>query len=377
MSGRIRRSRCCVLTFEGRSARACNFMSGHAAFLDDLEFMILVDLVDWQHRQQACTPLRQQGASGSIDERIGRLIDFGLIVVEGTALGRADVEYELRFAWGPMAGYYHFGIKNPEYMTAEQMSQWLAVRVETVPRVSLFTTNEQFDEVVELGRKPNSELQTLMERRRSWRGFSSDPLPLQKLADCLFAGLAINGFVGTLTPGEGRLPIGMTPSGGGRNPYEAYVYARNVEGLRPAVYHYSATEHSLGLLGDAFMPSVGDVLAGQPWFDGAAALVLLIAQLDRTMWKYPHPTGYRVVLLEAGHIAQNILLAATEHELAAAPTCAVSDKTIEALLGLNSILCAPIYAVALGLRSETATQADIIARTGNPLLVKGSENQRP
>ena len=37
----------------------------------------------------------------------------------------------------------------------------------------------------------------------------------------------------------------MTPSGGARNPYEAYVYVRNVEQLAPGMYHYSAAENSL------------------------------------------------------------------------------------------------------------------------------------
>ncbi|MDV4159365.1 MULTISPECIES: nitroreductase family protein [Rhizobium] len=36
-----------------------------------------------------------------------------------------------------------------------------------------------------------------------------------------------------------------------------------------------------------------------------------------------HPTGFRVVLIEAGHIAQNMLLAATASGLVATPTCAL------------------------------------------------------
>ena len=95
-----------------------------------------------------------------------------------------------------------------------------------------------------------------------------------------------------------------------------------------------------------------------PWFDHAATLILLVANFERTMWKYPHPTGYRVVVLEAGHIAQNIILAATAHDLASTPTCALSDVEAEALTGSKSITSTTMYCVALGRRSRTPTAVD-------------------
>ena len=58
----------------------------------------------------------------------------------------------------------------------------------------------------------------------------------------------------------------MTPSGGARNPYEAYVFARNVEGLEPGIYHYSALEHSLARV-SAATPALSDLVGGQEWAD--------------------------------------------------------------------------------------------------------------
>ncbi|MDQ2081756.1 hypothetical protein RA307_16345 [Xanthobacteraceae bacterium Astr-EGSB] len=81
-----------------------------------------------------------------------------------------------------------------------------------------------------------------MRRRRSFRGFSDQPVALGDLGDGLFAGLGITGCVrGSFD--EGSLPLSMTPSGGGRNPYEAYVYVRRVGGLAPGTCHYSALDH--------------------------------------------------------------------------------------------------------------------------------------
>ncbi|MGO7624572.1 nitroreductase family protein, partial [Rhizobium ruizarguesonis] len=49
-----------------------------------------------------------------------------------------------------------------------------------------------------------------------------------------------------------------------------------------------------------------------------------------------HPTGFRVVLIEAGHIAQNMLLAATASGLVATPTCALNDSMIGSMSSMVS-----------------------------------------
>jgi nitroreductase len=88
------------------------------------------------------------------------------------------------------------------------------------------------------------------------------------------------------------------------------------------------------------------------------------------MWKYPHPTGYRVVVLEAGHIAQNLLLAATAHGLAATPTCALGDRAVEELLGLDRLAEAAVHAVALGVRAAQPSVADTGPVVANPRLAR-------
>jgi SagB-type dehydrogenase family enzyme len=139
-----------------------------------------------------------------------------------------------------------------------------------------------------------------------------------------------------------------------------------VAGLSGGVYHYSAAEHSLGRSSTELVPSPAELLGGQEWFSGAAAIILLVANFARTAWKYRHPTGLRVVLIEAGHIAQNILLAATDQNFACAPTSAINDALAESLLGLDPLAQAAIYAVAIGTRSDTPTIADVTIELSMP-----------
>ena len=155
------------------------------------------------------------------------------------------------------------------------------------------------------------------------------------------------GITGETTNCVGALPLGMTPSGGARNPYEAYVVALGVDGLEPGVYHYSAADHDLGRISANHLPKISELVGGQEWADAMPCLVLLCAKLDRTMWKYEDANAYRVVLIEAGHIGQNIMLAATNHGLSACPTAALSHSAIKRLLGLDRLTDAPIYALTL------------------------------
>jgi nitroreductase len=66
------------------------------------------------------------------------------------------------------------------------------------------------------------------------------------------------------------------------------------------------------------------------------------------MWKYSDANAYRVVMIEAGHIGQNIMLAATAHGMTACPTAALSHSAICELLEIANPAHAPIYALTLG-----------------------------
>lgn len=366
---RVRRSRALVLSFNGSYLHAQNILALNADLcLDDLSLEILVLTTEWLDVSSIFTHFDLRYDRYTIYNLLGLLLDRYVLVGEGTEAAELDASFETRFEWGLAAGYYHFSIKNPQYMTPEQMTSWLTNRVAMRPAVPLYTTNEQYSSVIQLPTPSRTGVFKVMADRRSYRGFDSTAISISQLTDCLFSGFGITHFVGTLTPGEGQLPLTMTPSAGARNPYEGYVYARRVDGLPEGIYHYSALDNTIGLVTQSNLPSIGDLLANQPWFDNAAATIILVANFERTSWKYPHPTGYRVVLIEAGHIVQNISLAATEHGLASAPTCAVSDNLIEQLLRLDSIGTAPIYTISIGNKSDKPTEADAIDVRPNPQL---------
>ncbi|MEM4986244.1 SagB/ThcOx family dehydrogenase [Collimonas sp. H4R21] len=354
----IRRARTIILRYSDSNLVAVNYLAKTSIQLSELGRWVLAQCDQWRlpFTLFKAAPTSDHSA---IEAELELLSATSLLIWAGTHAATQDLEYEKNFAWGDVAGYYHFSIRNSEYMHPIMSASRLAEKSATTEAVPLYLDNQAFEKITRL---PPPDLDSgvfpIMCQRRSYRGFSDDEIPLAYLAECLFAGLGITGFVKPFAESEEQLPFKMTPSGGGRNPYEAFVYVRRVNGLVPGVYHYSAKDHSLGLVQDREQPSVGAVVAGQGWFEHAAVLVVLVANFDRTMWKYPHPTGYRVVLLEAGHIAQNMLLAATARGLACTPTCAIDDRVAVKLTGCDRLTQSHVYTVALGNRSVIPTVMD-------------------
>jgi SagB-type dehydrogenase family enzyme len=83
-----------------------------------------------------------------------------------------------------------------------------------------------------------------------------------------------------------------------------------------------------------------------------------VANFERTMWKYPNPTAYRVLLIEAGHIAQNICLAASDHHLTTTPTAAICDTHAHELLRLDWIKHSMVLALLVGKARPDAMEVE-------------------
>jgi len=346
---RLRRARTLVVTFVGSTPILQNFLTRRAVPSDSFTIDLLSNAGAWAEPEALCA--LYPGVNPSVlMGQLQFLVEQSFLVVEHTQAASFDAQYETSWAWEATAGLYHFGMKDPPYLNPTQAVSWMEHRAASTPPVALFSTNESCAEVKKLP-KPDiaGPLFSLLNRRRSIRSFLPACTSLEALRDCLFAGLGITGFLDTHFSGSARyIPMKMTPSGGGRNPYEAFVYVLHVEGLPRGIYHYSALENSLGLVADTPKVSPTELLVGQYWAEDAGALILLVANFERSMWKYQHPTAYRVVLIEAGHIGQNIALAAASHGLTAIPTAAISDTAAQLLLGLDWIKQSLVYCLLVG-----------------------------
>jgi SagB-type dehydrogenase family enzyme len=200
-------------------------------------------------------------------------------------------------------------------------------------------------EVVELG--PSAPLPMslgdALRRRRSARTFAQTALSRPVVAALLRAGY---GVTGALDAGGAMHPIRAAPSGGALYPLELSLVARRVDALEPGLYHFDPLDDSLEVLRPGRVP-IGAATPFAEVATGAAAVIVVTAVFWRTRFKYGL-RGYRFALLEAGHVAQNILLAAAALELAAIPLGGFYDRRVDELLGLNGVDESALYLVCVG-----------------------------
>ncbi len=341
---RMRSARTLVFTREGAELVGFNYLSGasFACSADLIGFLTALD--DWQDPAElpALAPgLTPEELRAATDD----LVEVTALVVEGSALAAAEDDLETSWRWGLPAALFHFSLRDRAFMAIEEGEQLQMARIATVPQPGFYDRNDRNGAVPLPSAADDNELIALMAKRRTVRDVAHPSITLAALSDCLFAGM---GIVGQTENCVGKLPLSMTPSGGARNPYEAYVYARSVEGLAPGFYHYAAIDHTLAPVDADELPLPSELLGGQEWADAMPCILLLYARFERTMWKYDDANAYRVVLIEAGHIGQNVMLAATRNGLSACPTAALNHTRINDCIAPEAQLThAPIYALTL------------------------------
>jgi SagB-type dehydrogenase family enzyme len=181
----------------------------------------------------------------------------------------------------------------------------------------------------------------LLLARHSVRDFADRALPLSDLSFLLWASNGIRAE----RRGHGFRTV---PSAGALYPIESYIVANNVEGLAPGIYHHSIESHCLEEVKEGdFRQEVTDAALGQEMCAAAPAVIIWTAIWMRSKWKY-HERAYRYIYVDAGHIAQNLALAACSLELGSCQVGAFFDDFMNELIGLQGDEESVIYLSAVG-----------------------------
>ena len=189
-------------------------------------------------------------------------------------------------------------------------------------------------------------LESILANRRSEHHFSGTPARLEELARILLLG---DGIVSRMTSDDGaEFLLRTAPSGGGLYPIETFCLAFQVEGLAPGAYFYNTQKHRLEQFAAAdFRPNLCAGTNLKEEIKAASFCIALSAVLPRSSFKYGQ-RAYRFVLLEAGHIAQNTLLAAEGLGLGGLPIGGFFDNDINAVLNLDGCQEFVVYLLLIG-----------------------------
>jgi SagB-type dehydrogenase family enzyme len=191
------------------------------------------------------------------------------------------------------------------------------------------------------------ELEEAIIQRASCRWFDPlAPVPLASLSRLIAFGCGFTTPFAGVSTSEFRR---AAPSAGGRYPIELYPVALRVEGLLAGAYRYDRNDHSLELLRPGlFHQILATWTLGQPWVADAGVVFVLAGFFERVRPRYGQ-RGYRHMLLEAGHIAQNLYLLGAAYSLGILAVGGFVETAIDRLLGLDETSQFPLYLVAVGM----------------------------
>ena len=182
----------------------------------------------------------------------------------------------------------------------------------------------------------------VLRRRRSRRDYSGGGLSLEELGALAWAAQGVTG-------GARNAVQRAAPSAGGLHPLDLYAV---LPGPEPAagIWRYEPDGHRLrpALAGPA-LGELAKVALGQPFVARSAATFVLTAHPERSAWRYEQ-RAWRYLYLDAGHVGENLLLAAEALGLGACAIGAFHDSAANELLGVDGTNELVVYMVAVGRR---------------------------
>lgn len=348
-SVRVRRARHLISYWTDEGMVITNYAKRSSVIGDALVSHVLGECADWTTVQQLRDRLAGMTTQGT-DELVASMLERHLLVRADDRPDPRERALDTWNDWNPAAGFFHFSTKdlavpvNPE--GTERALRRDAMNDGAPPAL------KRYRRATSIGLPPprtkGSFAKVLLDRR-TWRSFGATPLSLMEVSTLLNLTWGVQRRIDS--PGLGPVRLKTSPSSGARQPLEAYLLARTVDGLEPGLYHYCADDHRLEIIRKgATAKTIQRYIPGQWWYDSAAAVFLMTAVFARTQWRYRFPRAYRSILLEAGHVCQTFCLVATWLGLAPFCTGRFADSYVERQLRIDGVTESFVYGAGVGCR---------------------------
>jgi len=231
--------------------------------------------------------------------------------------------------------------RNREFMKAgfEKLHNIKTDQMKKLSQPSLQKSYEQDEELIELipidkMKISNNNLVENILNRKSHRNFNNQSLSIEELSFLLWASQGVKEVI--KRDDKAYATLRTVPSAGARHAFETYILVNNVESLEPGVYRYLAIEHKLIFLHqvEEQKKKIIEAALGQEFAGKCAAVFIWTAVPYRSEWRY-HLAAHKAMLLDAGHVCQNLYLAC---EGIGAGTCAIGaydQKKIDDLIKVD------------------------------------------
>ncbi len=208
--------------------------------------------------------------------------------------------------------------------------------------------------VVEKDIVKNNDLYSCIKSRRSRRAYSDTPISIEELSFLLWSTQGVQKMIPAYKK-TGYITLRPVPSAGGRHSFETYLAVNNVEGLEKGIYLYLPVEHKLAFshseeqLKEKLIYAYGgeNYQEEAQWFGKAPVVFLWSCIPYRGEWRY-HMEAHRLMLIDIGHVCQNLYLACESIECGACAIAGYVQKEFDDLLHIDGEEEYVIYLSAVG-----------------------------
>lgn len=187
-------------------------------------------------------------------------------------------------------------------------------------------------------------LEYALKNRISTRNFNEKtPLTLEDLS--AFLKLSAGSRPDSTDTGDIRRTY---PSGGAKFPIELYLVVSNIKDLENGLYHYNVERHALEKLINSDFEKAHKRISSHYVLARNSAVTLLFSMIkSRSMGKYGG-FAYKLMLLEAGHISQNVYLSTTALGLGCCGMGIIDPRPLNEMLSLDGVNESIIYGMSIG-----------------------------
>jgi SagB-type dehydrogenase family enzyme len=187
------------------------------------------------------------------------------------------------------------------------------------------------------------DLSTAIGQRQSIRSYVHEPITPDELSFLLWCTQGVKRVHGS------QATFRTVPSAGARHAFETFLLVNDVEGLPPGLYRYLALSHRLQQLDTdpSLLHRITGACFDQQFILRSGAVFLWTAVPYRMTWRYGE-RGYRDLHLDAGHVCQNLYLAAGAVGCGVCAIAAFDDDAMNELLGIDGRNQFLIYLATVG-----------------------------
>jgi len=193
---------------------------------------------------------------------------------------------------------------------------------------------------------PGKDLFEIINQRRSRRKYTTEAIDLEHLSFLLWC---TQGVKKAFDRKENKVTFRTVPSAGARHPLETYLAVLHVEGLEQGIYRYCALNHQLEFLHtveDLHSKTVDACLEQE--FVGESSVIFFWSAIPyRCEWRYAYMAA-KLILLDAGHVCQNLYLASEALGLGTCGIAAYDQEKSNELLKVDGEDEMVVYIASVG-----------------------------